>query len=260
MKSSLRMPAVNLLPGIFAAALLAAPARADVVTDWNAMAETIAIEKQITPAFNARQMAILHVAVFEAVNAIERRYAPYKLNLAAERTVSKEAAAVAAAHGVLIALHPERQAALDAALTASLAAIPEGEPKVKGLDLGRKAAAEMVALRAKDGADAPESYRPHTSPGVYVPTVVPVFSHFPAVTPWAMTSGSQFRPAVPPALDSEVWTKDVNEIRELGARNSAVRTAEQTTIGRFWLMTGPRSYNPIVRQLPPWPGKRFVSC
>jgi Major Facilitator Superfamily len=161
---------------------------------------------------------------------------------------------------LLIGLHPERQAALDAALIASLAAIPEGEPKVKGLDLGRKAAAEMVALRAKDGADAPESYRPHTSPGVYVPTVVPVFSHFPAVTPWAMTSGSQFRPAVPPALDSEVWTKDVNEIRELGARNSAVRTAEQTTIGRFWLMTGPRSYNPIVRQLPPWPGKRFVSC
>jgi PAP2 superfamily len=260
MKSSLRMPAVNLLPGIFAAALLAAPARADVVTDWNAMAETIAIEKQITPAFNARQMTILQVAVFEAVNAIDRRYAPYKLNLTAERTVSKEAAAVAAAHGVLTALHPERQAALDVALTASLAAIPEGEPKTKGVDLGKKAAAEMVALRAKDGADASESYRPHTSPGIYVPTVVPVFSHFPAVTPWAMTSGSQFRPAAPPALDSEVWTKDVNEIRELGARNSAVRTAEQTTIGRFWLMTGPRSYNPIVRQLATAKEMDIVDC
>jgi hypothetical protein len=183
------------------------------------------------------------------VNAIERRYAPYKLDLTAERSVSKDAAAAAAAHGVLLVLHPERKDALDSALTASLAAIPEGEPKAKGVDLGRKAAAEIIALRAKDGADAPESYRPHTSAGVYVPTVVPVFSHFPAVTPFAMTSGGQFRPAAPPALDSEVWTKDVNEIRELGAGNSTVRTAEQTEIGRFWLMTGPRSYNPIVRQL-----------
>ena len=239
----------TLLASAFVAVLIAAHARADVVTEWNARAETIAVEKQILAAFNARQMAILQVAVFEAVNAIERRYAPYKLDLTAERSVSKDAAAAAAAHGVLLVLHPERKDALDSALTASLAAIPEGEPKAKGVDLGRKAAAEIIALRAKDGADAPESYRPHTSAGVYVPTVVPVFSHFPAVTPFAMTSGGQFRPVAPPALDSEVWTKDVNEIRELGARNSTVRTGEQTEIGRFWLMTGPRSYNPIARQL-----------
>jgi hypothetical protein len=246
-KSGMR-PA-TLLASAFAAVLIATPARADVVTEWNARAEAIAIEKQTLAAFNARQMAVLQVAVFEAVNAIERRYAPYKLTLTAEPSVSKEAAAAAAAHGVLLVFHPERQAALDSALAASLAAIPEGEPKAKGIDLGRKAAVEMTALRAKDGADASENYRPHTSAGVYVPTVVPVFSHFPAVTPFAMTSGAQFRPAAPPALDSEVWTKDLNEIRELGARNSTVRTAEQTEIGRFWLMTGPRSYNPIARQL-----------
>ena len=220
-----------------------------MVTEWNAKAEAIGIEKQILPAFNARQMAMLQVAVFEAVNAIERRYAPYKLNLTAERSVSKEAAAAAAAHGVLLVFHPERQAALDSALTASLATIPDGDPKAKGVELGRKAAAEIIALRAKDGANEPENYRPHTSAGVYVPTVIPVFSHFPAVTPFAITSGTQFRPPAPPALDSEVWTRDVNEIRELGARNSTVRTAEQTEIGRFWLMTGPRSYNPIVRQI-----------
>jgi hypothetical protein len=249
-----------LLPAIAAAALMAAPARADMVTDWNARAEAIAVEKQIPPAFNSRQMTILQVAVFEAVNAIERRYAPYRLNLPAERTASKEAAAAAAAHGVLVALHPERQAALDAALAASLAAIPEGEPKAKGVDLGNKAAAGILDLRAKDGATAPESYRPHTSPGIYVPTVVPVFSQFPGVAPWAMTSGSQFRPAAPPALDSEVWTRDVNEIRELGARNSAVRTPEQTAIGRFWLMTGPRSYNPIVRQLAAAKEMDIVDC
>jgi len=75
-----------------------------------------------------------------------------------------------------------------------------------------------------------------------------------------MTSGDQFRPAAPPALDSEVWTKDLNEIRELGARNSTVRSAEQTTIGRFWLMTGPRSYNPIVRQLAAAKEMDIVDC
>src|SRR5215475_3536543 len=252
-------PAI-VLAAAFAALLPTPPVRADVVTDWNARAETIAIEKQITPGYNARQMAILQVAVFEAVNAIERRYAPYRLTLTAERTLSKDAAAAAAAHAALVAFHPERQEALDAALAASLATVPEGEAKVKGVALGKTAAAEMLALRAKDGADAPESYRPRTSPGVYVPTTIPVFSQFPAVTPWAMTSGDQFRPAAPPALDSEVWTRDLNEIRELGARNSTVRTAEQTTIGRFWLMTGPRSYNPIVRQLAAAKEMDIVDC
>jgi hypothetical protein len=255
-----RVRPATLLASAFVAVLIATPARADVVTEWNARAEAIAVEKQTLAAFNARQIAVLQVAVFEAVNAIERRYAPYMLTLTAERNVSKEAAAAAAAHGVLLVFHPERQAALDSALAASLAAIPEGEPKAKGIDLGRKAAAEITALRAKDGADAAETYRPHTSAGVYVPTVVPVFSHFPAVTPFAMTSGAQFRPAAPPALDSEVWTKDVNEIRELGARNSTVRTPEQTEIGRFWVMTGPRSYNPIVRQLVAAKEMDLVDC
>jgi hypothetical protein len=84
---------------------------------------------------------------------------------------------------------------------------------------------------------------------VYVPTVVPLFSTVGAATPWAMTSGSQFRPVPPPALDSETWTRDLNEIRELGRIDSTKRTAEQTTIGRFWLFTGPRTYNPVVRQV-----------
>ena len=237
-----------------------APVRADVVTEWNATAEAMAVQKQINAGVNARQMAILQVAVFEAVNAIERRYAPYRLNLTAERTLSKEAAAAAAAHAVLMTFHPEQKGALDSALTASLAAVAEGEPKAKAIELGRKAAAEMLALRAKDGADAPESYRPHTSPGIYVPTVIPLFSQFPAMTSWTMSASSQFRPAPPPALDSEVWTKDLNEIRELGARDSTVRTAEQTTIGRFWLMTGPRSFNPIVRQLAAAKDMDVVDC
>jgi hypothetical protein len=236
-------------------------ARADVVTDWNAKAEAIHIAQQrLSPAAAAREMAILHVSMFEAVNAIERRYVSYKLDLTADKNVSKEAAAAAAAHAVLIALHPDQQAKLDADLTASLAAVAEGEPKAKGIDLGKKAAASIIALRAKDGSDAPESYRPHTSAGVYVPTTVPASLTIGAVTPWVMKTGEQFRPAPPPALNSPTWTKDVNEIREIGGRTSARRTAEQTDIGRFWFTNGPQTWNPILRQVAVSKDMNLVDC
>jgi hypothetical protein len=224
-------------------------ARADVVTDWNAKADAIAAEKKTGNVPHARGLAMLHVAVFEAVNAIERRYAPYKLDLTADRTASKEAAAASAAYSVLLTLHPDRKPDLDAALAASLSGIAATPAKTKGIELGQKAAAGIVALRANDGSNAPESYRPFTKPGVYVPTVVPAASTSGAITPWVMTKGSQFRPGSPPALDSETWTKDLNEIREIGGRNSTKRTEEQTSVGRFWLLSGPRTYNPIIRQV-----------
>jgi len=109
-------------------------------------------------------MAILHVAMFEAVNAVDRKYAPYKLSLSAGRNVSKEAAAAAAAHAVLVALHPDQQSSLDDVLKISLASIADGEAKVNGIALGKEAAAGILALRASDGAGALETYRPHGSP------------------------------------------------------------------------------------------------
>ena len=192
---------------------------------------------------------MLHVAMFEAVNAIDRKYSPYKLSLAADRNTSKEAAAASSGYEMLLALHPDRKAELNAALAAMLAAVPEGDTKRAGIELGRTAAAEILVLRSKDGANAQETYRPPTTPGLYIPTTIPVFSTVPGVTPWVMTSASQFRPAAPPSLTSETWTKDLNEIREIGGLNSAKRTSEQTAIGRFWFLTGPRSYNGIVRQI-----------
>jgi len=223
-------------------------ANADVIADWNAKAEAIAVKKKMLPPPNARGMAIMHAAMFEAVNAVERRYAPYRLNLTAGRNVSKEAAAAAAAHSVLIALHPDEQEAINAALAAALAAIPDSDSKAAGVALGKKAGLEMLVLRAKDGATVSETYRPYTIAGVYVPTVVPVSSTFGSVTPWVMKSGSQFRPAPPPALSSATWARDVNEIREFGGRSSK-RSPEQTDIGMFWYVTGPQAWNPIVRQL-----------
>jgi len=243
-----RLTPSTVVTGAFVAALLAAPARGDVIMDWNAKADAIAAAKGVGTPQHGRGLAMLHLAMFEAVNAIERRYAPYKLALTADRTTSKEAAAAVAGHEVLLALYPDHKVELDAALAKSLAAIPEGEPKAKGLALGRKAAAEMVALRANDGSDVAESYRPVTTPGAYIPTATVISSTVGGFRPWVMTSGSQFRPAPPVALDSETWTRDVNEIRELGERNSKKRTAEQTTIARFWFLTGARTYNPLIHQ------------
>jgi hypothetical protein len=241
-------------------AAFAGAAHADVIMDWNAKADAIAAEKQVLPAQQSRAMSMLHIAMFEAVNAIERRYTPYKLTLSADRSTSKEAAAAVAAYDVLLAIYPDQKAVLDTALTASLSGIPETEGKSNGIVLGKKAAEGVIAFRASDGSNAQESYRPYTKPGVYVPTIVPLFSTIGATTPWVMTSGSQFRPGPPPALDSETWTRDVNEIREIGARNSTVRTAEQTTIGRFWFLVGPRTYNPIVRQAAMAKNMDVVDC
>ena len=211
--------------------------------DWNAKADAIAAEKQILPAPHSRVLSMMHVAMFEAVNAIDRRYAPYKLSLPADRSTSREAAAAVAAHDVLLSVYPDLKPDLDATLTNSLAPIADGESKIAGISLGKEAAMQIIELRANDGSAAPETYRPLTTPGAYVPTTVPLFSTTGATTPWVMVSGSQFRPGPPPALGSEVWTRDVNEIREVGSRSSTTRTPEQTTIGRFWFFVGARTYN-----------------
>ena len=249
MKPVSRISGAAFLTSVFAVALLTSSARCDVIMDWNAKADGIGAEKQLANVPNGRGQAMMHIAMFEAVNAIDRRYAPYKLNLTAERTASREAAAASAAHEVLLALYPDHKADLDATLAASLAGITDPEAKAKGIELGKKAAAAIIALRARDSIDLAENYRPYAAPGIYVPTALPIESTSAAVTPWVMSTGSQFRPAPPPALTSETWTRDLNEIREIGSRNSSKRTAEQTSIARFWFQTGPRTYNPIVRQI-----------
>lgn len=244
-RSRLMPVATVLLP----LSLLSTPLNADTISDWNATAEAIGIEKRILPPANARAMAILHLSMFEAVNAIERRYQPYRLALAADRSASLEAAAGAAAHDALAALYPDQAAKLDPALDAALSRLPSGDAKTKGIDVGRAAGAGILTLRADDGASATESYRPWTTPGLYLPTSLPVSLTDGLMTPWVMATPSQFRPAPPPAFASVTWTEDLNEIREWGGRKSVKRTTEQTDIARFWFITGPQSWNPIVRQL-----------
>lgn len=259
MKIRSTAPVAALLASAFVITLITA-ARGETIMDWNANAEAIGIEKQLPNAANARSQAMLHLAMFEAINAIEKRYAPYQLKLEAESATSRESAASAAAYGILSALYPDQKADLDATLVASLAGIAESEAKVKGIELGKKAAAGILALRINDGSDIPENYRPFTVPGVYVPTAMPIELTSSRITPFAMQTGTQFRPAPPPPLNSEVWTRDLNEIREVGSRGSTTRTAEQTTMARFWFVTGPRTYNPIVRQVASFRKMDLVDC
>lgn len=222
-------------------------ASADLVSDWSTKAVAIGTDKQLPNTPFTRGLAMMHVAMFEAVNASDRRYAPYALDLTGDRAASKEAAVATAAYDVLVKLYPDQKTALDPVLAASLARVADGDGKTKGIELGKKAAAGIIALREKDGSGVPESYRPYTKPGVYVPTVIPIESTSGGLKPWVMEKGAQFRPGPPPALDSEVWTRDVNEIREMGSANSKKRTPEQTEMGRFWFLTGPRSYSPLIR-------------
>jgi hypothetical protein len=149
----------------------------------------------------------------------------------------------------LVSLFPEDKAKFDQALHASLAAIQEGAAKTQGIELGKTAASGIIAWRVDDGSAAQESYRPFTRPGVYVPTALPIEITSGMIKPWVMEKGSQFRPAAPPALDSATWTRDVNEVRDLGGMHSKTRTQDQTEIGRFWFLTGPRSYTPLVQQI-----------
>jgi hypothetical protein len=224
-------------------------AQADIIIDWNSRADAIAAEKKVSSPVHGRTLALMHVAGFEALNAIDRRYQPYRLKLVTDRNTSREAAAATASHAILVAQYPDQKGSLDSLLAQQLAAVPEGPARERGLILGRKAAAEMLELRHDDRSTAPDIYRPVTQPGQYVPTAPVVSAGVGAWTPWVMASSSQFRPGPPPALTSPTWTRDFNEIREIGALDSKLRSAEQTTVAKFWFVTGARAWNPMVAQL-----------
>jgi hypothetical protein len=231
-----------------AALIVAAPsAFANVITDWNENAVTF-VTSRMVPAAGQRVVAMVQIAMFDAINSIERRYRPYLVQLPADASTSKEAAAAAAAGAVLEGLYPQ-DAKLKAITAAYLASIPNSDAKSAGIKLGEAVAAKVLEARAKDGADAPDAYQYKTKPGVYVPTPITVSSTWPSVKPFALTSASQFRPEPPIALNSPQWATDYNEIKDFGGKASSKRSARQTEDAHFWLITGPQSTEPLVRQI-----------
>jgi len=222
---------------------------ADVITDWNEKAVSAGYTARVTPGVSARNIAMVHIAMFEALNSIEPRYTPYRKQFTAAPGVSREVAAAAAAHHILVREYPAQAKELDKALEASLAAVSDEQAKMDGIRLGEEAARAIRLERSTDSADAPNTYRPYTTAGKYVPTDFPVMSSWGAVRPFGLKTASQFRPAAPYALTSTQWAKDYAEVKKMGGKNGAARTAEQTDIARFWTLVGPATYNPIARQL-----------
>jgi hypothetical protein len=220
--------------------------RADTITDWDTKATAVAS----SAALGEREVTIVDLAMFDAVNSIERRYQPYLKQLPTTGPTSADAAAASAAATALAGVHPEAAASFKTALAeylAQLDATPEA--LANGVRLGEAAALKILEARANDGATGVDSYRPKTKPGQYVPTAVMVCSTWPTMRPFALASPSQFRPGPPLSLKSREWAVDYNEIKELGSKTSARRSAKQTETARFWLMTGPQAYHPLARQL-----------
>jgi hypothetical protein len=250
------MKMIGTVLGLLAVVILtSAPGTwADVVTDANARAADVASRLPSTPVA-VRVMAIVQVSVFEAVNAVSGRYPPQRAKLAPAPSASAEAAVAAATRTALAKLMPAQQPAIDADYQALLGRVPDGSAKTAGIALGEQAATAIVALCADDGALAPDVYRPHAAPGVYVPTTGPAVPHWGARRPWVMSRGDHFRPGPPPALTSALWARDYNEIKAVGGKTSTQRTPEQTAIAKFWEATLPVVYWPVARAVAGAPGR-----
>lgn len=229
--------------------------RADAVIDWNVRICNIVTDADLPTPYANRAMAIVHTAVYEAVNAITKKYSERGSRLEAPPDASIEAAVAAASRTTLLDLLPSQKTAIESAYQAALSKIPDGKSKADGIAIGEKAAKAILSSRADDGVDIQESYRPQTVAGAYVPTTLPIVSQWPQRKPWVMTSASQFRPGPPPELTSEVWARDYREIKRLGAKNGSQRTTEQTEVARFWETTGPTIYHGIIRSVAQMPGR-----
>jgi hypothetical protein len=216
-------------------------AQPDQVIQWNQEMLQLLQAPGALPAtiHPTRTMAITQLAVYDAVNAIERRNEAYLFHERVSRDASPDAAAASAARTSLLAMLPSQQPAIDAFYQQSLAEIGSGWRVQKGIEVGQEAADTILAARQGDGsAVTPPLFTPGVGPGEYQLTppkfVQPVFTQWPAVKPFALESSSQFRPGPPPAVSSARYAADFNEVKSLGRLNSLTRTAEQTAIGQFW--------------------------
>jgi hypothetical protein len=261
-------------------------AAADAVTDWNARAGKAAVAACISPAndplHESRLYAMVHVAIHDALNAIDRRSRPYAYDAHANPAASAPAAVAAAARDVLVAeiaqlpFPPECiQAGIASAETdyaSALAAITDGAAKTQGIEVGQAAAATIVVLRSGDGSDTPLlgfDYQTGTNPGEYRHVPGFDFAFAPGwanVTPFVLNRGSQFRPRPPFSVTSKKYAADFNEIKALGGDDvttPSARTPDQTEIGLFWVESSPLAWNRLARSvaasqgLDPWENARL---
>ena len=218
--------------------------KTDPVVEWNRRAGEILGEAKMGTPPAVRAMAMVQTAVAEAASTA--------------RETSMDAAIAAANRAILLKVAASQQSLVEQTYQAVMAKIADSPAKAAGIAIGEKAAARVLANRADDITTAADEYRPHAAAGMYVPTVVPAVPQWARRKPWLMNDVAQFRPAAPPALSTDQWARDFNEVKAYGARNSSTRSEEQTQIARFWDYSLPPIYFGVLRSVAAAPGRDVV--
>lgn len=225
----------------------------EVILTWNTIAHDagVAHDQYVNPMAMARVFALLHLAQHDAINAVDPAFETYAFG-GADTGADPVAAAASAAHAVLAAIFPDQRAVFDEKLTVSLATVADGDARTRGVALGAKAAAAVLALRQNDGSDTPlvGDYVPAKGPGKYQFTPPFDFCAAPGwqlVKPFALDRTDQFRPGPPPALGSEAYAAAFNEVKAIGAKNSETRSPDQLAYAKFWYEFSDIGWNRIAR-------------
>jgi len=234
----------------------APPQSLNPVVQWNRTLLAIVRTPKAQPAtvHPTCSFAIMHAAIYDAVNAIDQEHSPYVVRLTSvSQRASQDAAASAAAHDVLVALYPSFEAALDADLQEALAQIADGSDVGEGVRIGQTVAARILALRRDDGSSAPPiPYTFGNNPGDYQSTPPnfpkqPQFTHWSHVTPFALPHADMFRPDSPPSLTSDSYGDALNEVKSLGIARGTASSDDQALTGRFWNRAVQNYWNEITQ-------------
>ena len=238
--------------------LLVTSARPDQVLKWNEVALQTIRHTSTPPPVAARNLAIMHVAIYDAVMAIERTHEPYLVEAIPHASASTEAAAAAAAHRTLVALYPKQRETLDRILERCWEEMPRNIARDEGAELGRFVAERVLESRHDDGATNTGRFDYKKAPGAWRPTaprfqeaLLPEWGY---VKAFAIKKGTQYRPPAPPALTTTAYADAFNEVRQLGGKHSTTRTDEQTQIAHFWAdnagtVTPPGHWNRIAQSI-----------
>jgi hypothetical protein len=244
-----------LLVAVFAVLAAPAVAHADTITQWNQNASTaLFVTAAQPPQVSVVNMAMIHGAIYDAVNAIDGAHDGYLLNSRiAMPSDSKDAAAATAAYRMLLNLVPTQQASLEGLYAASLATVPDGSDKTRGIAVGNAAAAAMIAARTDDGRFGGFRFTIGSLPGRWRP-VLPAFVNDPFawlkdVRPFLVESGAQFGSEGPAELTSKQYARELNEVKSLGSATSTTRTADETLAARYWAENPPQTWSRIFRNL-----------
>jgi hypothetical protein len=232
--------------------------RADIVLAWNVIALDAIRRDRTAPPVAARNLAVLHVAVADAVRTIYPDWRPYRVSLRATEEIDPQASVAVTAHRVLVALYPSQRVTLDRELKRALDAVPAGTAKTRAGTLGRHVADRILTWRQRDLLPRESAYRPSWDVGLWRPTpplyaaaLLPAWGE---TAPFGVRNTDDHRPKAPPLLTSKEYTKDFNEVKDLGGSNSLARTAEESIIAWFWndgggTCTPPGHWNQIAQEV-----------